>query len=707
MARLDTPIEEISRISKKMLPALKRLGIHTVRDLLFHVPSRYEDFSHIKKIADVAAGEMVTIQGTIASVNTIRTARKKMFLTEIVLEDESGPIKAVWYNQPYLTRIFREGLIISLSGKVSYGRQGICLQNPSYENNVSVSAKREITHEKKPQVFDSIHTGRLTPIYPETYGISSRGLRYFLYTFLELRNTLVDPLPVETRKKRGLVELKNAIRMIHFPRDRKEIEQAERRFAFEDLLMVQLRALGERMRIQENRAPEIPLNVPLLKNFVGCLPFPLTNAQRRSLWEIARDMQRPFPMNRLLEGDVGSGKTVVAAAASLLAVRAGYRVACMAPTEILARQHYETIRSILAPFNISCGLKIGSQKIWDHDADIAIGTHALIQKNVSFENVGLVIVDEQHRFGVGQRATLHKQTFLKQESSAQNTLLIPHFLSMTATPIPRTLALTIYGDLDLSILDEMPRSRKSVETRIVMPQEREDAYACIRGEVKKGRQIFVVCPRIEAGDTSAGRTQQQFLLSEVKTVKEEFRKLSEEIFPDLRVGMLHGKLKSKEKEEIMEKFKEHLIDVLVSTSVVEVGVDIPNATVMMIEGAERFGLSQLHQFRGRVGRGSAQSYCFLFPSEDGMASRRLRAVVDAKNGFALAEQDFKIRGPGDLFGTRQWGISGPLFHALTNPVLVREVREEAGELLKKSPDLRQFPYLAQRLQQFEKMIHPE
>lgn len=700
MARLDTPIEQISRIGKKFLPALKRLGINTVRDLLFHVPSRYEDFSNIKKIADVAVGEMVTIQGTIASVNTIRTARKKMFLTEIVLEDESGRMKAVWYHQPYLARIFREGLLVNLSGKASSGRQGICLQNPSYENSPATPAHSEVS--------EGIHTGRLIPIYPETYGISSRALRYLLSTFIDLRNMLVDPLPTETRKKRGLNELRAAIRMIHFPHDRKEIEQAERRFAFEDLLLVQLHALQERMRLKQNRAPVIARDVPLLKDFVSRLPFSLTDAQRRSVWEIARDMERPSPMNRLLEGDVGSGKTVVAAAASLLAVRAGYRVAYMAPTEILARQHYETIRSIVVPFGVSCGLKLGSHKTREQDADIIVGTHALIQKKFSFTHLGLVIVDEQHRFGVAQRAALlHKQTSDTRESSAHDMPLIPHFLSMTATPIPRTLALTVYGDLDLSILDEMPRARKPVETRIIMPRERAGAYEFIRNEVKKGRQIFVVCPRIEAEDTSAGRTRQQVLLSEVKTVKEEFRKLSEEIFPDFRVGMLHGKLKSKEKGETMAKFKERLIDVLVATSVIEVGVDVPNATVMMIEGAERFGLAQLHQFRGRVGRGSTQSYCFLFPSEDGMASRRLRAVVEAKNGFALAEQDFQIRGPGDLFGTRQWGVSGPLFHALTNPVLVREVREEAGALLKKSPDLHQFPYLEQRLQQFEKTTHLE
>jgi ATP-dependent DNA helicase RecG len=525
-------------------------------------------------------------------------------------------------------------------------------------------------------------------------------------SFIELRRGIPEPLPREIRGRRSLPEISEAIRAMHFPKTADEAKAAERRFIFEDLLLLQLRALRERAQLKQHSAPPIHADVGLIKQFTASLPFSLTDAQRRSIWEIIKDMENPRPMNRLLEGDVGSGKTVAAAAAALLAVKAGYRAAFMAPTEILARQHYVTLLKVLAPFGVSIGLLIGAEKRKKTDADITVGTHALVQKNVRFENLGLVVVDEQHRFGVAQRAVLVTSNQLPVPHGEK---ILPHFLSMSATPIPRTLALTIYGDLDLSLLDEMPPTRRPVITKIVRPGKRAEAYHFIREEVKKGRQTFVVCPLIETGDKrqTTRFAQQKLLLAEVKTVKEEHKKLSETVFPDLRVAMLHGKMKTREKDAVMEKFRRGETDVLVSTSVIEVGVDVPNAAIMMIEGAERFGLAQLHQFRGRVGRGGEQSYCFLFPTEDGLTTRRLRAVAETENGFELAEQDLKIRGPGELFGLRQSGASDLILKGITDPNLVREVRQEALYLAKSSPDLSRYPALAARLRELETTVHLE
>lgn len=709
----DTPVASIAKVSRRVLPALRRLGIMTVEDLLLYFPARYEDFSARKNIADLAVGETATIRGAITRVTQMRTARRKMHLLEAVVEDETGRIKALWFNQPFLARTIKEGTTIRLSGRVAAGSKGIYFSNPAYEkitNSISTS-----TTEAKPpyygglaSVVDStgIHTGGLIPVYPETGGITSRWLRFLIKSFMDLSAEIPDPLPEETRARHGLMAISDAIRAIHFPKIRSEAAAAERRFMFQDLLLFQLRSLRERSRLRQSAAPAIPADVDLIKKFIASLPFVLTDAQRRSIWEIAKDMEKPRPMHRLFEGDVGSGKTVVAAAAALLAVRAGYRVAFMAPTEILARQHHDTLQKVLMPFDITIALCIGGRtkkKIAPSAADITVGTHALIQKTVRLEKLGLAVVDEQHRFGVSQRAAL----------VAQADKVRPHFLSMTATPIPRTLALTVYGDLDLSLLDEMPKSRKPVITRVILPKERESAYRFIREEVKKNKQVFVVCPRIEVGLQSEGsRTsthpvRQRMLLADVKAVAEEYKKLSGEIFSDFRVAMLHGKMKPKEKEKVMAAFRNRKHDILVSTSVIEVGVDVPNATIMMIEGAERFGLAQLHQFRGRVGRGAEQSYCFLFPTEDGLASRRLNAVVDAKNGFDLAEKDLMIRGPGSMLGVEQSGIGDLALKGMTDPVLVRSVREEAIALVKESPDLSVFPILQKALQKMEAALHME
>lgn len=840
---LNTPIESVARIDRRILPALKRLGIRTLRDLLFHFPARYDDFSNEKDIAGVFPGETVSVQGAIEKISVHRTFKKRLALTEAVIRDETGKIKAVWFNQPFLARNLKEGFFVRFSGKVAKGPGGAYLQSPSYER-VGGNAR-------------AIHTGGLVAVYPETRGITSRWFRYLVSNFIRASKNLVDPIPPDILKRNNLPRLSEALSRIHFPKTREEAQRAERRFIFEDLFLIQLRALRERNRLKEKRAPEIPLDVPLIKKFVRSLPFSLTDAQRRSLWEIGNDLVKPSPMNRLLEGDVGSGKTVVAAAAALLAVRAGYRAVFMAPTEILARQHFATLEKLLKPFSVSLGFRTGAEKRF-FDADVVVGTHALIQKHISFENLGLVVVDEQHRFGVNQRQALTRsQTTNSSESTnekivekelsyklggiffkiqedlgrfcrerqygdelekklveaqidfkreypievggrksnfvdfiVENRILVdlkakpfveksdyyqmkryleianirlglivnfqdkylkpkrilgmkkfvdsnifvasnryvPHFLSMSATPIPRTLALSIYGDLDLSILDEMPKSRKSIATEIVEPGKREATYQFIHGEVKKGRQVFVICPRIETPSTNnesvanIRMSELQKRMWEVKAVKDEYKKLSERVFPNLSVAMLHGKMPAKtrqrrdlggsalggkSKEEVMKDFRDGKIDILVSTSVVEVGVDIPNASVMMIEGAERFGLAQLHQFRGRVGRGAEQSYCFLFPTEEGAASRRLRAVRDAKSGFELAQKDLEIRGPGNMFGIEQSGFSQHALKGITDAELVRAVRREAIELLKTDPGLRNHSALAQKLTEMEEEVHWE
>lgn len=689
MISLDSPVDLVPKISKKIIPALKRLGIKTIRDLLFHFPQRYDDFSNEKEISEIIPGEVVTIRGVVEKIHNLRTFRKRMVITEATIRDDSGTIKALWFNQPYLLKNLSQGVVFGFSGKVSQGKRGIYLQNPAYER---------VIHNKDNEA--GIHTRGLVAIYPETKGITSRWFRFLMNNFIGFARDLDDPLPKETRIRHRLFEIKDALKKIHFPQNLEEAQEAERRFQFEELLLIQISALQARANLGSLRSPLIPADVGLLKEFVKSLPFSFTDAQRRSLWEIAKDMEKNHPMNRLLEGDVGSGKTVVAAAASYLAVKAGFRVAFMAPTEILARQHFETLQKILVPFGISIGLMVGSEKNASQYDSIVVGTHALIQAGVRRERLGLVVVDEQHRFGVNQRSFLVKG----QTSSGA----IPHFLSMSATPIPRTLALTIYGDLDLSIIDEMPKSRKQIITEVVEPRQRQEKYWFIVEEVGRGRQVFVICPRIDLAEKNDSKIfQQKLLQADMKAVKEEFRKLSEEIFPGLRVAMLHGKMKAKEKDQIMKKFKSREFDILVSTSVIEVGVDVPNATIMLIEGAERFGLAQLHQFRGRVGRGYEQSFCFLFPTENGMAAKRLHAMTEAKNGFELAEKDLQIRGPGDFLGTRQSGVPGSLARALANPALVRDVRKEAIEILKDDPKLARYPLLRQRIFETRKILHPE
>jgi len=706
---LGIGVEKLKNVGSRNLPRLTKLGIKTLKDLLWHFPVRYEDYSQIIPITNVEVGEKVNIQGEVIKITSKRIFPRKMFITQALIQDESGAMNAVWFNQPYIGNSLQEGTFVSLAGKVNLNKHGLYLSSPTYEKIDELDFEIKKTN--------LTHTGGLIPIYSETEGITSKYLRFLIKPLLT-DLTISDPLPEKITKKHGLLFLKEALLKIHYPLNMGEAILAKERLAFDDLLMFQLKALTERRKMNQLKSASIKFNQEFIQNFITELPFELTKDQKLAAWEILKDLQKKYPMNRLMEGDVGSGKTVVALIAAIQTAQAGYQSAFMAPTEVLANQHMETIRKLTSQTGIEIGLLTGStawtthslgkkpeikKRIADGQTKIIIGTHALIQKDVVFNNLALVVVDEQHRFGIDHRASLVK-----------NKKLVPHLLSMTATPIPRTLALTIYGDLDISIIKEKPKNRQKIITKIIPIRERNTSYEFIRNEVNSGRQVFVICPRIEVSDpkteikTSGPQSKLNILWAEAKAVLEEYKKLSEEIFPDLKVGMLHGKMKPKEKEEIMTKFKNGFISVLVSTSVVEVGVDIPNATIMMIENSERFGLAQLHQFRGRVGRGKHKSYCLLFTStSDAISNKRLKALVECDDGFILAEKDMAIRGPGEFFGTKQSGLPDLVMASLGNVELIKKSRLEARLLLKEDPSLSRYPLLCDRLTKFQKLNHFE
>ena len=726
---LNTTVEKIPRIGPIFQKKLKRIGIETVQDLLFHFPHRYEDFSDLVPIAEIKLNEQNCVAGRILEIKSSRTWKRRMILTEAVVEDKSGAIKVVWFNQPYLTNILKQSDKVCLAGKVSLDKNGLYLSSPAFEKISMINDKLS--------TINLIHTGRIIPVYPETEKLSSRWLRYIIYPLLsEFKNKIPENLPKEILKKHKLMPISQAIWQVHFPNSMEMARKAKARFSFEELFLIELSVLKERLKLNKEKAPIISLDVDLIKNFVNSLTFRLTDAQKKCTWQILKDLELQKPMSKLLQGDVGSGKTIVAVIAALNVARAGWQVAFMAPTEILAKQHFREVSKLLKPFKVKIALltgkedKIISQKLAysttsgiipevleisrnkllekakKGEIDILIGTHSLIQNKVKFGKLGFCIIDEQHRFGVKQRAKLTERPNFKTQQPK-----IPHFLSMTATPIPRTLALTLYGDLDLLILDEMPKGRKKIITKVVPPKERNKTYNFIKERIKNGEQVFVICPRIEPannGQITANNKKDILNWSEAKAVKEEHKKLSEKVFPDLKVIMLHGKMKPKEKEKIMKDFKAKKTDILVSTSVVEVGIDIPKATVMMIEGTERFGLAQLYQFRGRVGRSDLQSYCFLFTESPAKKThKRLMALLRTKNGFELAQKDLEIRGPGSFTGVKQWGIPDLAMENLKNLSLVEKTRESAKEILSEDPLLKNFPLLKKKLKKFEEKIHLE
>ncbi len=707
---LETPIEKFTRVSPAYRARLKNLGILTMRDLLYHFPSRYQDFSTRTNISDLETDKTACIQGIVESVKMIRVWKRHMTIIEAIIKDDTGTVKAVWFNQPYLIGTFKKGTAVCLAGKLVDKKGAKYLSNPMYEK-ISNDYESEEDHT---------HTGRLVPIYPETAGVSSRWLRYIIKPLLSGYSGLPDPLPENILDINEFMPWREAIKQIHFPESEEFAAAARKRFAFEELFFIQLAVLRERVRLNTEKARPIPFDAEIIKEFVKSLPFTLTEAQRKTAFQILKDMEKPRPMNRLLQGDVGSGKTIVAMIAALAAAKAGSQIAVMVPTEILAQQHYAEFTKFLAPFEIETGLlcakhsalsSYGSaskaavlEQVKIGEASILIGTNALIQKGVAFKKLDLVVLDEQHRFGIDQRAALAKNN---------KKTTVPHLLSMTATPIPRTLALTVYGDLDLALIDQMPAGRKKIQTKIILPNDRDKAYDLIRKEVNAGRQAFVICPRIDPDENEEERKRDGILFDPkadyssagaVKAVKEEYEKLSKVIFPELRVGMMHGKMKAEEKNDVMAKMKDGKIDILVSTSVIEVGIDIPNATIMAIEGSHKFGLAQLHQFRGRVGRGEHQSYCLMFSD---YPTRRLNAMLKFDSGFELAEKDLEIRGPGEVFGSSQWGAPDLAMASLADVFLVEKSRNAAKGILQHDPDLSRHPQLAARIKHFRERVHLE
>jgi ATP-dependent DNA helicase RecG len=677
--KLDSPITDIRGISDKLAPRFRKLGVNTVRDMLYFFPRRHIDYSKRQTVAALQVGQEQTVVANIWQANEVRPGGRRS--AEAVIGDESGNMKVMWFNQPYMARQMRTGEQYVFSGKVSLYKGIKVFISPEYE----LLSGEDLTH-----------TGRLIPVYPLTEGLSPRVARRVIKEVVEECSSLLnDFMPPEVMTGAGLIGLQQAIRQAHYPDDDIAKDQARRRLAFDELFIIQLGVLSRRKDWRESgRANRIAAKDNVLETFLSSLPYKMTGAQERSLSDIMSDLGKAKPMSRLLQGEVGSGKTAVAVAALLAAAAGGYQGAFMAPTEILAEQHFSTISNILR----SCGrqesdegnlrtfsglldrpvtlaLLKGSMKksergaayerISSGDVDIAIGTHALIQDEVGFKKLGLVIVDEQHRFGVMQRAALRQK--------GAN----PHLLAMTATPIPRSLALTLYGDLDLSVIDELPPGRQTIKTRWLAPDQREMAYRFIRKQVQEGRQAFIICPLI--ADSEA---------IEAKAAVSEHERLSREVFPDLRLGLVHGKLKPSDKEDAMRRFRSGEFHILVATPVVEVGIDIPNATVMLIEGADRFGLAQLHQFRGRVGRGEHQSYCILLAESPSPESgERLSLLERTHDGFALAEEDLRLRGPGDFFGIRQSGLPDLKMARLSDMKLLELARKEAIDIFKKDSAL--------------------
>jgi ATP-dependent DNA helicase RecG len=666
---LDSSITVLSGIGPAQSKRLARLGLETIRDMLYLFPRRYDDFSTLKTINQLEYGEEVTIMGRIWDVNTRRTHGGKV-ITKAIVEDGSGTIEVTWFNQPHLSRQLKPSRQIVLSGRVDEYLGRLTFQAPQWE----------------PLDRQLLHTARLVPIYPLTEGISARWLRKLMKRTVDYwSHRLPDHLPDEVRRRVGLMDLETALRQIHFPEDWDRLKKARYRLAFDELFLIQIGVLRQRQEWQSEPGQVISVDDDLLQHFVLSLPFTLTGAQQRALGEIVQDLRGDRPMKRLLQGDVGSGKTVVAAAAMALTRTAGAQAALMAPTEILAEQHFGTMSRLLnamepdqevdgADHTRIC-LLTGStpaaekeaiyQGLADGSIDVVIGTHALIQEGVEFQRLALAIIDEQHRFGVAQRSALRQKGYN------------PHVLVMTATPIPRSLALTLYGDLDLSLIDEMPPGRQPIQTRLLLPTERERAYSFVRSQIERRRQAFIICPLVEESEKI-----------EARAAVEEHRRLQKQIFPDLRLGLLHGRMKGEEKEGVMGQFARGELDILVSTSVVEVGIDVPNASVMLVEGANRFGLSQLHQFRGRVGRGEHSSYCLLIADSTTAASEeRLKAIETTHDGFVLAEKDLELRGPGEFFGTRQSGLPDLRLAGFADLRLLDVARGEAQRLLENDPEL--------------------
>lgn len=751
---LNDKIENHFRIDVNQRKALSKLGLVTISDLLFYFPFRYTSISEFRHINTLEDGELVTIIGKVSNLKIKKGFKSKIPMGQATITDITGSINVIWFHQPYLAKMLKEDSTVKVTGKVSISKTyGLTLTNPeiSKEDVLPIDVSDSLFN----QTEDTSRFG--FPVYGETKGLTSKWIYHAINKILkqDFVKEIQDYLPKEILDKYKLPSLHTALIWIHTPLKKEHAEIARKRFAFEEVFFIQLSRLQERKRYEELYSYKLKIDNDDIKDFTSRFPFSPTNAQKNTIKIILEDLKNDKPMSRLIEGDVGSGKTFVAATIAYAVIKnhpvgldfGNVQVAYMAPTEVLATQLFENFVNYFDHTGISIGLitssgcrkfpsksaswENGSQiRTWtsisrnqllkwikNGEIPIVIGTHSLISKSVDFEDLGLVIIDEQHRFGTNQRMKLAK----KEGHS-------PHYLSMTATPIPRTLALTIYGDLDLSIIDEMPAGRKKVITEIIPENKREQSYEKIRLELEAGRQLYVICPKIEEQDgeivtserlvsataRTRGISQQGNIRAlrsnnlEVKSVLSEAKRLKKDVFPNYEIATMHSKMSKQKKEQVMKNFEEHKIDILVSTSVIEVGVNVPNATVIIIEGAERFGLAQLHQLRGRVIRSTYQSYCYLFANAKADKTiDRLKALTKATNGFELAELDLQLRGAGLLGGDKQWGVSDLAMEAMKNIKMVEAARNEAKDIIEKDKDLKSFPILEKALKNKNLNLHFE
>lgn len=670
---LSSPLEKVKGVGPQSARQFEAAGLFSVGDLITFLPRSYEDYSKITRIADVEPGK-VTIKARCEQIST-RTVRRGMRITTATLSDDSGKLQAVWFNQPYRVTQLKQGEKFYFSGEFEFNYNRYQLSNPSAE-----------------KVSDTpVQTDRILPIYRAIAGLKTPLVRKILGELRPLMTMLPETLPADLVKNEKLLNYSQAITNMHFPQVFKDVDDARERLAFEELFQLLLASQLNRQENAKLQGWNIPFDQNVVKKFVEKLPFKLTNAQRVAAWDILQDFEKSTPMNRLLQGDVGSGKTVVAGLAARQAAHEGFQTAIMAPTEILATQHASTLDSLLSPFGVKVGLLTGSVKgktreslsnaIKSGEVDVVVGTHALIQSSVVFHKLGFVVIDEQHRFGVAQR-----QELLKKSKK------MPHLLSMTATPIPRSLALTVYGELDMSILNEKPANRKPIITKIWSPNSRQQLYALVDAEITKDQQAYVICNLIDDNPNN-----------DLKSVEAEYKRLKSSVFKHRQIGLLHGRLSPAEKSQVMSDFANGKIDILVSTTVVEVGVDVPNATVMIIENGDHFGLAQLHQLRGRVGRSDKQSYCYIVPSDSKKPSLRLREIEKSNDGFYLAEVDLKMRGPGEIYGRAQHGALNLQVATLGDTKLIARAQKAAKSFVQTGQNLLQYEQLARQVKAYQRL----
>ena len=670
---ISAPLGQVKGVGEKTGAEFAAAGIHTIYDLITFLPRAYEDFSHVTSIADIKPGKL-TIKARCEKIAT-RPVRRGLRITTATLADDSGKLQAVWFNQPYRETQLKSGEEFFFSGEFEFNYNKYQLSNPSAEKVSEMP----------------VQTDRILPTYRAVHGLKTTLVRKILNELRPLMTMVPETLPHSLVQSEKLVSHSDALLGMHFPETIEDIAKAKERIGFEELFALLLASQMNRIENAKLKGWHIPFDQAIVKSFVQNLPFELTGAQRIAAWDILQDFEKEIPMNRLLQGDVGSGKTVVAGLAARQAAHEGFQTAVMAPTEILASQHAETLNTLLAPFGVRVGLLTGSVKgkaraalysaIANGEVDVVVGTHALIQSTVHFHRLGFVVIDEQHRFGVNQR-----QALLSKSKH------MPHLLAMTATPIPRSLALTVYGELDVSVLNELPKGRKPIETKIWSPNSRTQLYALIEAQLAVGRQAYVICSLIDNNPDN-----------ELKSVQAEFKRLDQKEFKQRTVGLLHGKMKPAEKDAVMKRFATGEVDILVSTTVVEVGVDVPNATVILIEDADRFGLAQLHQLRGRVGRSVHQSYCYLMVSTSKSPSQRLKEVEKSNDGFYLAEVDLRLRGPGEIYGRAQHGELNLQVASLADTKLIARAQKAAKAFVTTGADLLQYKQLRTDVEHYQRL----